>query len=359
MRFLLSALLAAPLLLAAGPLLALAQAQEALDAPAGLSADAGRLVLIPAAEARADELRALAPGLSAELGMPVVVASEGAYRVAPGETQLHVRIRGDAVHVSVTRPDGLRVERDLVLPPDPEERAHVLIVLASNLARDQTSDLLASLRHGPDPEQGPAEATSISIEGESPEVAAEAVDASQPSAAPSVVTDVAGEPVSQEEPPVDPWRHRLWRLGMGGHIGTAPTLDGGIVPWGIAGLDLVLLPIQEVGAGLRDVGVVSDGVSTAIQLTPVVELSYRPIRELDLHVIVGCDLEVVLRDQDPSFGAAPRLGVGPRFFLVPIFSIAADVTARVIASDSFHSAITVFPQGAVPIAFSTSFAFHL
>lgn len=344
------------------------------------------VALIVEDETSMEERDAIATALRNELGLEVRAASTA----SADELALRVSIRARRARLEVTRPARDRIVRTVTLPRDPEGRAHTLVTLAVNLTRDEAAELLSSLRR-PAPiaaEAEPAEpiaavepADATSEEVQPRETALEAATATEQTPAtqmiaaveepPATQTQAAAEPTTDEQaateptaspeaaaaPAQDPWRHRILRIGAGAHLGTAPQAGGGIVPWTIFGLDVVVLPIPELALGVRDLGVLGDGQAPALTFAPVVEGALRLHELIALHAILGCDLQVEL--DSGTFTAAPRLGLGARLYPDPIFSIALDFTGRVVATDVFHTTMATMPSGAVLLTIGLSFAFHI
>lgn len=324
------------------------------------------VVLVVEAGVSVSERDAIAAALREELGLEVrEEASAGR-----GELALRISVRGDEAQLEVDRLDRARIERTVVLPRDPEARLHTLVTLAVNLTRDEAAELLAGLqaRVAPD-ETAPSDLGASEEASTSEEVPAETASAALSAEADANLaprTEARGEAavVSAEEAedatPVldDPWRHRVFRLGAGAHLGTAPEAGGGVVPWTLYGVDLVVAPLPELAFGLRDLGVMNDGRGAVLNFGPVVEGALRLLPLLDLHAILGCDLQAELRDGG-GMAVAPRLGLGARLYPDPIFSLALDVTGRVVATDVFHTTASNLPSGAILLTIGVSFAFHV
>ncbi len=300
-------------------LAAKANAQDAPRAPS--------LVLIAEEGATLEELRAIAPEVASELGMDVRVDSAA----GPGEIAVRVLVVESVVEIEITRADGQRARRAFELPESPVERTHALAVITINLARDQTTDLLALLR-----------ARGDATDAAAPPAAAERA---RPAVSPERADDTA----------LDPWQHRVLRFGAGGQLGFVEGVGGGFQPWGLYGIDFVVLPIPVFGVGLRDVSFFPSAGRVVVQLAPVVELAYRASVRVALHAVIGCDVQI----SASGASAAPRLGLGARFFLLPALSVAVDATLRVIASNAFRAFEDIIAQGTVPVAFAVSLAVHI
>jgi hypothetical protein len=346
----------------------------ALAAPASAQDVA---VLIVEDETTGAEREAIASALREELGLEVRTATTP----EADELALTVGVRGRRARLEVTRPGRARTVRRVTLPRDPDARLYTLVMLAINLTRDEAAELLSSMRRPPlDGADGPPTPVTDAItgaaqagSGEPAEVTVDPVEEAPVEEAPVEAPAVEEAPVEEQAVPQeataeeasseeaaaqDPWRHRMIRLGAGAHLGTAPEAGGGVRPWTIFGIDLVVAPIPELAIGVRDFGVITDGREPVIIAGPVVEGMLRVHERVALHAIVGADLQLSFT-QAVSFSVAPRLGLGARAYLDPIFSIALDITGRVVATDVFRTTAATLPSRAVLLSIGLSFAFHI
>lgn len=353
----------------------------ALAILAGASRASAQEVVVLRAEGdvTAEERDAIAAALREELALDV---REGA-EAGEGEIGLRVAISSRRARLEVTRPLRERLVRTATLPRNPDARLHTLVTLAVNVTRDEAAELLSSLRRSqPEADAPPEEAAGVEpTTGETLEEEAPASSAPEPEPAvaiepasseqavapapadPAPADPAPADPVGEAEPTadaaaVDPWRHRPLRIGASAHLGTAPEPGSGIAPWTLYGLDVLVAPIPEVAVGIRELGAFG-GQRVVLTVNPVVEGALRVLPELALHATLGSDLQIALDEGNGSLAVAPRLGLGARFYPDPTFSIAIDLTGRVVATDVFRTLGATMPAGAILLTAGLSFAFHV
>lgn len=363
----------------------------ALAILAGASRASAQEVVVLRAEGdvTAEERDAIAAALREELALDV---REGA-EAGEGEIGLRVAISSRRARLEVTRPLRERLVRTATLPRNPDARLHTLVTLAVNVTRDEAAELLSSLRRSqPEADAPPEEAAGVEpTTGETLEEEAPASSAPEPEPAvaiepasseqavapapadpapadpapadPAPADPAPADPVGEAEPAadaaaVDPWRHRPLRIGASAHLGTAPEPGSGIAPWTLYGLDVLVAPIPEVAVGIRELGAFG-GQRVVFTVNPVVEGALRVLPELALHATLGSDLQIALDEGNGSLAVAPRLGLGARFYPDPTFSIAIDLTGRVVATDVFRTLGATMPAGAILLTAGLSFAFHV
>lgn len=102
-------------------------------------------------------------GLSPDVIRTAIGKELGVETAAEGDDKgsVSVRIVGNRARVSVVRPSGEKLEREVELPREASSRVEVIALLAGNLARDEAASLIASLKKPvaePTPEPAPAPA---------------------------------------------------------------------------------------------------------------------------------------------------------------------------------------------------------
>ncbi len=146
---LVSALLAG--LLLGAPLRAQAPAVTPA-APAEADSKPALLASIELADTELDR-ESVRAAIESELRV-AVESSEGAPRVG-----LRVNVRGRRASVSFTNEQGQTTTRSLQLPLDREHSAELIALLSGNLARNEASELLTTLRPAPEPAPPASETT--------------------------------------------------------------------------------------------------------------------------------------------------------------------------------------------------------
>ncbi len=288
--------------------------------------------------------------VAAETGLEVHRASEPS---AQGAT-LHIRLEGDLrVALVLARPDGSHMERVADLPNDASERAETLAILAVNMFRDESAELLALLRPTPS-EAGRAAAEppgeSVS-EGEHESESESDGDGDGDSAS-------AGPPIPTPAPSRDPFL----RLGLAGALGSVPRAGGAAIDF-IAGLEISWTPLPYFAVGLRDVGGGSTvrGSASHVDSSPFAELGL-VLSFVSLYADLGAHVQLVfdgLHDGVSGVGVAPFVVLGIRFRLAPEVSLGVETALRVVATDSFFTGAYQLPQLAVPWTGGLALLFHI
>jgi hypothetical protein len=259
----------------------------------------------------------------------------------PDGAALHIRIESDAQVVLVlVQTDGTTMERATELPPDPVERAETLAILAVNMLRDESAELLALLRPPP-----------VVVEAPAPVVDAIMV------AAPSV------EPTAplEAEPPPEP-RDPFLRFGLAAHVGSISSSDG-LEPDVLGGGEVAWTPTPFLAIGARDltVGGTLYGSGVHVDAAPFAELGL-VLSFVTLYADLGAHVQLQTGSGNggpTSFGVAPLLVAGIRFRLAPEVSLGAETAVRVVATDSFFTGLHELPQLAVPWTGGLSLLFHV
>lgn len=286
--------------------------------------------------------------VGAETGVEVHVATDPSARGAT----LHIRIEGDVrVVLVLARADGSQMERTTELPDEPSERAETLAILAVNMFRDESAELLALLRATPPDTTGatpdaPAETDTVETV-ETVEV--ETVEA--PSTTP--VTPL---------PPVAPPRAPFLRLGLAAQLGSTPRSGGAAFDF-IAGLEISWTPLPYFALGMRDLGGGGSlpGPASHVDGSPFAELGLA-LSFVTLYADLGAHLQLIVdgvHDGVSAIGVAPFVVLGVRFRLAPEVSLGAETAIRVVATDAFFSGLYELPQLAVPWTGGLSLLFHV
>lgn len=349
------------------------------------SAQASIELEVRAREAEAVDVEALRAALARELGVEVGLA-EGR-----GGDALRVRVRAIGRRRAVLelrRPDGSRMVRSTDLDADPAERLETIVILAVNLVRDESAELLELLRRrrgeatepveiaaeAADPEAAenvpiepvvaadpapPLEPTEAAEETPlEPETPAATAPPEELASAPPTVVDPDPEPIEPAEPAAP--GQRVFRIGLGAFIGTVPS-GGGTEATLLGGLELAFTPADFAAIGVRDLG---GGAPLGAQGwsaggTVFGELGWILDPAVVLHAGIGVDLRANGFVGRVTAGAAPMLFLGARFFLVRELSIALQTALHVALTDAWSSNLHVLPQAAVLWTGGVGFAFHV
>jgi hypothetical protein len=99
----------------------------------------------------------------------------------------------------------------------------------------------------------------------------------------------------------------------------------------------------------------------SIGVSPFAELTIPVISEVQLYAQLGVGVDMRVRNQDftaedPSI--APFLGVGARFRLAPVFSIAVEGVAHVPVANGLAYGDSIAPNFAVTLQGGLALAFH-
>jgi hypothetical protein len=354
------------------------------------SAQAPLELEVRAREAAAVDVEALRAALARELGVEVVLAA------GRGGDPLRVRVRAIGRRRAVLelrRPDSSRMVRGTELDADPAERLETIVILAVNLVRDESAELLELLRRrrgesttepveiateaaAPDAPQnelaGPVVAadptpplevaeTTTEETPNAPETLAAAAPPGQ--AAMEAPTVAADDPDTEPVAPADPAGpgQRVLRTGLGAFVGSVPS-GGGTEVTVLGGLELVFTPTDFAAIGVRDLGGGAPLGSIggwSFGGTLFGELGWILDPAVVLHAGLGVDLRVNGLVDRATAGAAPVLFVGARFFLLRELSIAVQTALHAVATDAWSSNLHLLPQGAVLWTGGVGFAFHV
>lgn len=318
---------------------------------------------------------ALAVALANELGTPVMLATPETPRSSESPClRLHA-LGPRRMRLVLVRPDGSTMRRTSSVHADAAERLATLVILASNLLRDESGELLAMLRRraptpdeteepepvvtpepvvAPEPEpQEPAESAPLSTEP----AAGEEPIATTPAPLPPTPADAVGADPPAPSTPRDPFL----RLGVSGQVGTVPHAGGSFdVAW-LAGVDAMITPLPFFAVGVRALG---GGYTTTrawcVGAAPFVELAWRFADVLDLHGGAGVHLQYIARDDTyETAGVAPLVVAGARLYLDPAVSLSLETALHFVTSTVFHVGSDLLPQGAVSWTGGLALAFHV
>lgn len=348
------------------------------------------VIEIDATTAIAIDGEALAAALAHELGTDVVVASDETPRASESPClRLHA-ISPRRVRLVLVRPDGSTMRRTSSVHADASERLATIVILASNLLRDESGELLALLRRREPEEPAPVsepevvepevvepaivEPEVVEPAPEPPVAAPEVTPAEAPASpieeapsdegteteTPALLAPTPHPPIESPSPPSPP-RDPFLRVAMSGQLGTVPHAGGNYDLAWIAGVDLMATPLPFLAVGLRAIG---GGFTTTrawcVGAAPFVELAWRFADVLDLHGGAGVHLQYIARDETyETAGVAPLVLVGARFYADPIFSISLETALHFVASTVFHVGSDLLPQGAISWTGGLSLAFHV
>lgn len=351
--------------------------------------------------------------LTARLGVLADVVVRDAATERTSELSIHMRGARRA-RVELTRVDGRRIGRTVSLPSEARERVETLAILAANLLRDESAELLAMLRPRPDaptdsvPETPDGTASTEASEPSAVEPSANEAaagvstagvstadvrtpetdtadadtaesgtaenvsDTAEPSTTEPDAADVGTAEPSTTDPDAAPldapieraegtMRPPFLRLGLSGELGSVPRGAGYEVDL-LYGLELSWTAPELVAIGLRDVGVRGlpegrEGIT--VDFAPFVELS-GSFEFLTLYGQIGAHTQVVVDfGINEHFGVAPLAAVGVRFRLIPEMSIGLETVVRVVASERFTTALHSLPQLSVPWMAGLALLFHI
>ena len=275
---------------------------------------------------------ALRDGLARDLGRVVELADAGPVHLA-------IAMRDGAAELAYADAEATRSRR-VVLPDDRGEATATLTLIASNLVRDPTVQLV-----GP-----PIAQASASL-------AAPVTDAAE--------AEPAVEPIP---PPAEPApsfaEQHPFELGVG-LLGGAASTPSGVQGYGYFGIELMgtIHPNLRIGVTRLSLGLgfsSSESFLFSLQGTPTLEL----FAFVDRHVEVFAQLGVALQGRAQTafregfFQVAPFLGAGVRFWLTDWLTIGVEIGLHVIATDSFVMGSVALPQGSIAGSGGLSVGFH-
>lgn len=335
---------------------------------------------------------ALAIALANELHTPVVLATEETPRTRESPCLTLHALGPRRVRLVLVRPDGSTLRRTSSVHADASERLATIVILASNLLRDESGELLAMLRRRAVPEppepEVPAsepESTEPAPESSAPAVetpegepvasetmaptpesettSVEATPVSEPALAPPTPVETTVVPTAPVEAPPAPSAPRdpFLRLGASGQLGSVPHARGTYDLAWIAGIDVMFTPLPFLAVGVRALG---GGFTTTrawcVGGAPFVELAWRFVDVLDLHGGAGVHLQYIARDATyETAGVAPVVMAGARVYFDRVVSLALETELHFAASNVIHVGTDLLPQGAVSWTGGLSLAFHV
>lgn len=280
-----------------------------------------RVEVDPVAATRLD-VGAITRALGDELDVEVVLSGDAPARVI-------VRAQADALILRYEDDAGAERERAVALPDEPAESTRIVVLLVSNLARDQVADLLG----GPVPVEGP------------------------PPTPP-----VATKPPAPRGP-----GDRAFHVGIGVTGGGATTSAGTVEPFFLWGAELGwrVAPRLKVGVARMSVGIGGSSgeastVSVFVHGTPCVEVSGFVGERLEPFGRAG----VLVRGKDSSsrdagwFEAAPYLGGGARLYVTPAVALGLEVGVNLVVTEGLTLGTSPLPRWSVPGSFGATTTFH-
>lgn len=277
--------------------------------------------------------------------------------VHEGEVQIELHDGTDAVvHVHADVPPRAAADRDALLPADPLERAETIAILAGNLLRDESAELLLLLSPAAPPTEAPIEApieapTDAPIEAPTTEAPIETLTTEAPIETPTTEAPIESEPLPA------PRRPPFLRLGGAGEIGSVPE-GTGFVADVFAGLEVAWTAPEWIALGVK--GLMVGATRTAgvhVDATPFVELAVR-YDVLSGYVQLGAQLELRV-EQAPTLEVAPLATLGARLRVDDAVSLGAETTLRVVATRRFSSLLHELPIFSLPWTFGLTVLFHV
>lgn len=184
-----------------------------------------------------------------------------------------------------------------------------------------------------------------------------------PSTEPSTVT-VSNAETGYEDPDAPNAFERTWiSTGASLLVGTRPTRDGNLAPTWLGGFDLSLQVHRWVAVGIRrfHAGMFGDERYWTLGVSPFVELTVPLLSEIELYAQVGAAIDVRIRSADVELdepSVAPFVGIGARFRLAPLFSIAVEGVAHVPLANGLSVGESIAPDFAVTLQGGVAIAFH-
>ena len=272
---------------------------------------------------------AVRAGLARDLGRPVelvdAATAELAIRMAGGEAEL----RYDA--------DGGARTRAVTLPTDRDDATATLVLIAANLVRDPTEQLVApaATPTPPAPVAGPP-----------------------PLAAPPIAT-------GEKPAPANLALARPFQLGLG-ILGGAASTASGVQGYWYLGMDILgtIAPGVRLGVTRLSVGLGFSNVESfifSLQGTPTLELFAFVDPRVQVYGQVGVALQGRAQTavREGLFQVAGFLGGGVRFWLTDWFTLGAQIGLHVVATDAFLMGDVALPQGSVAGSAGLTVGFHI
>ncbi|MGE0791514.1 MAG: hypothetical protein AB7S26_37915 [Sandaracinaceae bacterium] len=299
-----------------------------------------------AAPARAQELHVTAEGVSDPEALRSALAAELGWTVREGADapRLSVALGADgAVRLVYTDEDGVTRERTAALSEEARAALAELVLVASNLVRDQVSALIADAPVAtPVPDAAPPEPSA-------PVPAREAPLLEEPA-------------VPRLEPPNFAVARPL-RVGLEGIVGIADGASG-VQPFGDYGLSLFGTVHEGVALGLTrvNVGVGYSSLESfifAFSASPAIELSAFIDPRVQVWVQAGVSLQArTINGGLSPIQVAPFLAAGVRFWVTEWFTLGAQLAVHLTATDAFRMGGTDLRQLATVGTFGLSAEFH-
>lgn len=285
-----------------------------------LAEDALALYVDPALALDVEALRA---GLAADLGYEVAVSDADAARLTVTSHEGGAELRYED--------EGAARVRRVELPADRAEAGATLVLIAANLVRDPTDQLVGA---APEPEpvvpEPPAEELAPVPEAPAPSFAVQ----------------------------------NPFRLSLGILAGAAST-PSGVAGYWYLGLDLMgaVHPNIAIGITRLSFGLGFSSVESfvfSLQGTPTLEVS----AFVDPHVQVYGQVGVALQGRAQTafregyFQVAPFVGGGVRFWANEWITIGLEIGLHVVATDAFLMGDVALPQGSVAGSGALNVGFH-
>lgn len=336
-----------PLSLAALSLLAMPSHAHAQEAP--IVRPSERVVIAFSEHPEWVDVQALARRLSG-LADVEIVGAERASTAAMLSVEWHTP---NYARIAITRPDGSITARLVELPNDATERVETMAILATNLLRDESTELLAMLRRSPEAvaetradqaaEAEPSPPVLVLVEAETPSTPAQAYAVDAP------------EPLEVEEEERAAPSSPFLRLGLGAELGSVPRGTGLEVDT-LSGLELAWTAPEWLALGVRNLNVAAVSNRTVhVDFAPFVE-GRVSFDFLALYGQLGAHLQV---DGDGRVGGAAMGVLGARFRVVPEFSMGLETALRVVVTDTFDTSTHTLPQWSIPWTGGLVLLFHV
>lgn len=251
----------------------------------------------------------------------------------------------EAARVTLHRAGSDPIERQVAVPDHLAERTEALAIVAANLLRDESAELLALLAPPPaETTPEPAETLEPPVETTAP------VETADPSAE-------LGNPVAPDRPPGPPWL----RLGLAAHLTSVPA-GGGTEADVFYGVEIAWTAPELLAVGVRDIaaGGLPGRDGAHIDASPFAELAWT-LDFFSLYGQVGAHLQVIIEqaDGDAHMGVAAFADVGARFRLDPVFSLGIETMLRLVATEELSTSAHQLPQLSLPWSAGITAQFHI
>ncbi len=296
------------------------------------------------------DVPAIAQALSSELDTTVLLEGEAPARVtvrAQGPGTIAIVYEGD---------DGARRERVVELPAETAESTRVVVLLVSNLARDQVGRLALPAVNEVGPATDTAETTDPAADEHAAGVAASPA---------SPTGDTPSAPVPAQTAHADTREPAERRFLLGAVVvGGAAGVDDVVTPLVGWGLEFGARVTPHLRLGVARIAVAAGG-SFPDDGTTFLHVNGTPYAELS--TTLGARVEpygragVLLRGTDEGespLEIAPYLGGGARFYASRLVAIGLEVGANLVVSDELTLAARPLPRWSVPGTVGLSTTFH-